>query len=76
MPTRIWTRGTHSQSSVWRYPTTLGNAAIRNTFCAKLRDEIAVGWKERGPVSADSQSTDPSADERPDNLTRGQFSAQ
>ena len=28
---------------------------------ATLRDEIAVGWKERGPVSSDSQCTEPSA---------------
>ena len=75
VPTPIRTRGTHSQSSVWRYPTTLEDRNIQDTFCATLRNQIAVGWKERGPVSADLQSTDPSADERPDNISRGEFSS-
>jgi len=47
----------------------LKDAGIRKVFCAALRDEIAVGWKERGPVSSDSQSTEPSADERPDTIS-------
>ena len=40
-----------------------------------MLDEIAVGWKERGP---DSQSAEPSrsADERPDSILPGQFSVQ
>jgi len=29
----------------------LKDLEIRRAFCAILRDEIAVGWKERGPVS-------------------------
>lgn len=76
MRVHIQTRGTHSQSSVWRYPTMLKDTRIQRVFCATLWDEIAVGWKERGPVSSDSQSTEPSADERPDSIVPGQSSVQ
>jgi len=54
----------------------LKDLEIRRAFCATLLDEIAVGWKERVPVSSDSQCTEPSADERPDNILPGQFSVQ
>jgi len=51
----------------------LEDVGIRKAFCANLRDEIAVGWKERGSVFSDLEL---SAHERPNNIFPGQFSVQ
>lgn len=78
------TKGAHGESTLWQFPTlTPGTTStsgypelitnIRDNFCRRLLERIAVNWKELRRGSFDSQSTVASSEGGPRNPSYGKL---